>query len=59
MEVEKSSMDMEFCLDNGVAQRDMFPPIPMRDRGLLNQEESWYCKEGSILVLDLNENQVH
>ena len=46
IEVVKSSMDIEFWRDNGVAHRDppeFWPlPTPIRDRGLLNQEESWY-----------------
>ena len=44
MEVEKSSMDMEFCRDKGVVHLEPAdvpePPRPIRDRGLLSQEES-------------------
>ena len=44
IEVEKSSMDMEFCRDKGVVHLEPAdvpePPRPIRDRGLLSQEES-------------------
>ena len=45
IEVLKSSMDMEFCRDRGVAHREPteFCPVkldPIRDLGLLSQEES-------------------
>lgn len=33
----KSSMDMEFCLDNGVAHLE----LPILDLGRRSQEESW------------------
>jgi hypothetical protein len=39
-EAVKSSMDIEFCRDSGVAQRDP-ERLPMRERGRLSQEESW------------------
>ena len=38
--VVKSSMDIEFCLDSGVAQRDP-DRLPILERGRLNQDESW------------------
>ena len=43
IEVEKSSMDIEFCRDKGVVHlepADVPEPVPIRDRGLLSQEES-------------------
>ncbi len=42
IELLKSSIDMEFCLDKGVAHLEPMPelPRPILDRGLLSQEES-------------------
>ena len=37
---EKSSIDIEFCLDRGVAHREP-ERLPILERGLLNQDESW------------------
>ena len=42
MEVVKSSIDIEFCLDSGVVHLEP-PEGPILDLGRRSQDESWNC----------------